>query len=298
MITLDTIIGVGSGISHALDQLSLALFTTTAPSGSFAFILLAIYLLFAKIDDQARQRLDHYLVIPIAVALVGLIASTNHLGKPANSLYVLTGVGRSPLSNEVLASVVFAGCAWIRWLLGYSSRPMKRFKSLLLVVAAIAGAVQIWFTSFAYSISTVVSWNLAFTQVNQILAAVMGGSMLAACTLAATKDAHSRLFEKGLVVTATAACAAAIVSQVLQYLKLEMLSSGLLLSVASIAPFYPACIAVSAVIAFGSIAPCALSLRKNDLITRRSGIASCVLMLGAIFVIRFGFYALYTTVGI
>lgn len=298
MITLDTIIGVGSGISHALDQLSLALFTTTAPSGSFAFILLAIYLLFAKIDDQARRRLDHYLVIPIAVALVGLIASTNHLGKPANSLYVLTGVGRSPLSNEVLASVVFAGCAWIRWLLGYSSRPMKRFKPLLLIVAAISGAIQIWFTSSAYSIPTVVSWNLAFTQVNQVLAAAMGGSMLAACTLAATKDAHSRSFEKALVAIAAAACVAAIVSQSLQYIKMETLSSGLLSSVASIAPFYPACIAVSGAIAFGSIVLCSLSLRKNDLVTRRSGIVSCALMLGAIFIIRFGFYALYTTAGI
>lgn len=298
MIALDTVIGAGSGISHALEQLSLALFTTTAPSGSFAFILLAIYLLKANIDDEARARLDHYLIIPIAVALVGLIASTNHLGKPANSLYVLMGIGRSPLSNEVLASVVFAGCAWIRWLIGYSSRPIERAKSLLLIAAAVSGAIQIWFTSFAYSIPTVVTWDFAFTQINQVLAAAMGGFLLAVCTLATTKDDHSRAFEKSLIAGAAAACLAAIVSQTLQYMKLKTVSTSLLASAASIAPFYPICIAISAAIAIISLVTCTHSLRANDLVTRRAGLASCALMLGAIFVIRFGFYALYTTAGI
>lgn len=63
--------------------------------------MLALAVAFGHLDEKGRARLAHATVIPLLVSMVGLVASATHLGTPANALYVLTGVGRSPLSNEV-----------------------------------------------------------------------------------------------------------------------------------------------------------------------------------------------------
>ena len=93
-------------MTSGLDNLSLALFTALAPAGVVAFIIMALARLFA-IDHERAVRIDRMIALPFAVALVGFIASATHLGTPANALHVFSGVGTSPLSNEVLAAVMF-----------------------------------------------------------------------------------------------------------------------------------------------------------------------------------------------
>ncbi len=88
------------------DSFSLALFTTLAPAGVVAFIVLALVRLTCRNHDEA-VRVDRIIALPFAVTLIGFIASATHLGTPANALHVFSGVGTSPLSNEVLAAVIF-----------------------------------------------------------------------------------------------------------------------------------------------------------------------------------------------
>ena len=89
------------GFAFAVNEISLVLFTTLAPSGALAFVLMAIPLFKGGIDDDARGRLSKLLCIPLVVTMVGLVASATHLGNPDNALYVIAGIGRSPLSTEV-----------------------------------------------------------------------------------------------------------------------------------------------------------------------------------------------------
>lgn len=96
-----------SGFDMAFGEITLVVFTTLAPSGAVALAIMAGVLLFAKLDDDARARIDKFMCIPLVVAMVGLIASATHLGNPANALYVFLHVGSSPLSNEVLSAVFF-----------------------------------------------------------------------------------------------------------------------------------------------------------------------------------------------
>ncbi len=112
-----------TGIDQGLAQLSLVAFTTLMPSGALAFVAIAALLLSRRLAPAEAARLARFLIIPLAVAMLGLIASTNHLGKPGNTLYVLMGVGRSPLSNEVFATGLFVAFAWTAWLLSFSERP-------------------------------------------------------------------------------------------------------------------------------------------------------------------------------
>ena len=79
------------------DSFSLALFTTLAPAGVVAFIVLALVRLTCRNHDEA-VRVDRIIALPFAVTLIGFIASATHLGTPANALHVFSGVGTSPPS--------------------------------------------------------------------------------------------------------------------------------------------------------------------------------------------------------
>lgn len=81
------------GFSMALDEITLVLFTTLAPTGAMACVIMAAVLVFSPLGESERTRVNRALCIPLIVAMVGLIASATHLGSPANALYVLLGVG-------------------------------------------------------------------------------------------------------------------------------------------------------------------------------------------------------------
>ena len=96
-----------SGFDTALSEVTLVLFTTLAPSGAIALVLVAAVLLFPKLESTMQARISMFMCIPLVVTMVGLVASATHLGNPANALYVFLHVGSSPLSNEVVSAVGF-----------------------------------------------------------------------------------------------------------------------------------------------------------------------------------------------
>lgn len=77
------------GVDMAMSELTLVLFTTLAPSGTLAFLLMGVMSYIGRIDSETRSRIDRHLYVPLVVALVGLVMSATHLGNPSNVLYVL-----------------------------------------------------------------------------------------------------------------------------------------------------------------------------------------------------------------
>ena len=88
---------MGFGFDAALDEITLVLFTTLAPSGTIAFMTMTGILLGARFDEGMRARMNLFLCIPLVTSMVGLVASATHLGNPANALYGFMNVGSSPL---------------------------------------------------------------------------------------------------------------------------------------------------------------------------------------------------------
>lgn len=119
------------GFSVALSEITLVLFTTLAPSGAVAYLLMSLPVLSGRVTGDAARRLNQLTCLPLLVAMVGLVASATHLGNPANALYVFTGVGRSPLSTEVFAAVIFLALAGVYWL--YSFASVLAFAALFLM---------------------------------------------------------------------------------------------------------------------------------------------------------------------
>ena len=121
-------------ISTALNEITLVLFTTLAPSGAVAYVIMGMAALRAQGDE--RKRLSGALLIPFLVTLVGLVASATHLGNPDNALYVFSRVGASPLSNEVCAAVLFLGISGLHWLYQMCIRDRVHGMYRMLVQAA------------------------------------------------------------------------------------------------------------------------------------------------------------------
>lgn len=137
-------------LATALNEITLVLFTTLASAGAVAYVLMALPLIARgdAMEPAARQKLDRFLCVPIFVAMIGLIASATHLGTPSNALYVITGFGRSPLSNEVVCGAVFLGAAGIFWLTAFSEGiahlTARRIAAAIVALMASIVAYVLW----------------------------------------------------------------------------------------------------------------------------------------------------------
>lgn len=104
---------------------------------------LALAVAFGHLDEKGRARLAHAAAIPLVASMVGLVASATHLGTPANALYALTGVGRSPLSNEVACTVAFLTPGGLHWLYSFSlhvHRGLQQAWCAAVAASGVAGA--------------------------------------------------------------------------------------------------------------------------------------------------------------
>ena len=146
-----------TGFATALNEITLVLFTTLAPSGAVAYVIMGMAALRAQGDE--RKRLSGALLIPFLVTLVGLVASATHLGNPDNALYVFSRVGASPLSNEVCAAVLFLGISGLHWLYQFAEHARQRVLNVLLGAAMVASLAFLISVAFAYASRTVVSWT-------------------------------------------------------------------------------------------------------------------------------------------
>ena len=158
-------------MTSGFDAFSLALFTSLAPAGVVAFLALALVRLGSH-DHDAAVRIDRMIALPFSVVLAGFIASATHLGTPANALHVFSGIGRSPLSNEVLSAVAFLFLVGSYWMMAFKEHFSDAVAKPWLALACLAGMGLIACTSVAYGVDTVPTWDTAFTPANLVLSAL------------------------------------------------------------------------------------------------------------------------------
>lgn len=284
-----------TGFSLALEEITLVLFTTLAPAGAVAYILLALASFGA--DQDASRRIQRFLLAPLMVVLVGLVASATHLGNPENALYVLSRVGQSPLSTEVAAAVVFLGIAGVQWMYQYAERYRRGFSRGLLVAASLAALGMVAAIAFAYASRTVLSWNTAYVPLLTGLNAAMAGPLLALAVLVwAQRKATPGGFGRALLVGCIAALGLGVVVYLMQGECLADLENTYTTAM-QLVPHYSWC-----VVAYGVLGAVAWGLDAAAVFRRRplsqwAAICACLLALLAVFVMRCSFYAMHLTVG-
>ncbi len=229
---------------------------------------------FSTTDKARADAASRHLVIPLALAITGLIASATHLGTPANALYVISGIGRSPLSNEVVAAVAFLAIGGVYWIASFRDDMPKLVRRIWLAAASIAGVAFVPCIALAYSVSSVPTWNLPIAPLTLWLCGLSSGPFVRSVRLALRdKQEPTRLQMRTALGIAAVAAVANVAALATEWGELGGIATTIA-SAVELVPFFPASIIVYAALNAGAIvvatlvASCGNAAPDRD---RRSG---------------------------
>ena len=279
-------------------ELPLALFTTLAPIGAGAFIALAVAFFTTKFSDEQLKKIDRMTTIPVVVLVAGFICSFFHLASPMHAFGVFAGLGASPLSNELLAGVVFAVLAIVYWIVALAGKLGEGARKGFAAVVAVMAIVFACFTGAAYMMETIVSWNTPMVPVAVLGFSLLGGVCLGVLVLAlsgALEDAAKGGFKMAALAVLVVGLVLGVAGLLVQVMSVSGMGNALVdgadLVAAASAPMWigVVCMVVAAAAAF-------MALRNSK--STALAVAAPVLAIVGVFAARLAFYAVRLSVGL
>lgn len=279
-------------------ELPLALFTTLAPIGAGAFIALAVAFFTTKFSDEQLKKIDRMTTIPVVVLVAGFICAFFHLASPMHAFGVFAGLGASPLSNELLAGVVFAVLAIVYWIVALAGKLGEGARKGFSAVVAVMAVVFACFTGAAYMMETIASWNTPMVPVAVLGFSLLGGVSLGVLVLAlsgALADAAKGGFKMAALAVLVIGLVLGVAGLLVQVMSVSGMGNALVdgadLVAAASAPMWigVVCMVVAAAAAF-------MALRN----TKSTALAAAapVLAIVGVFAARLAFYAVQLSVGL
>ena len=279
-------------------ELPLALFTTLAPVGAGAFIALAVAFFTTKFSDEQLKKIDRMTTIPVVVLVAGFICAFFHLASPMHAFGVFAGLGASPLSNELLAGVVFAVLAIVYWIVALAGKLGEGARKGFAAVVAVMAIVFACFTGAAYMMETIASWNTPMVPVAVLGFSLLGGVSLGVLVLAlsgALEDAAKGGFKMAAPVVLVVGLVLGVAGLLVQVMSVSGMGNALVdgadLVAAASAPMWigVVCMVVAAAAAF-------MALRNSK--STALAAAAPVLAIMGVFAARLAFYAVQLSVGL
>lgn len=279
-------------------ELPLALFTTLAPIGAGAFIALAVAFFTTKFSDEQLKKIDRMTTIPVVVLVAGFICAFFHLASPMHAFGVFAGLGASPLSNELLAGVVFAVLAIVYWIVALAGKLGEGARKGFAAVVAVMAVVFACFTGAAYMMETIASWNTPMVPVAVLGFSLLGGVSLGVLVLAlsgALEDAAKGGFKMAAPVVLIVGLVLGVAGLLVQVMSVSGMGNALVdgadLVAAASAPMWigVVCMVVAVAAAF-------MALRNSK--STALAVAAPVLAIVGVFAARLAFYAVQLSVGL
>lgn len=279
-------------------ELPLTLFTTLAPIGAGAFIALAVAFFTTKFSDEQLKKIDRMTTIPVVVLVAGFICAFFHLASPMHAFGVFAGLGASPLSNELLAGVVFAVLAIVYWIVALAGKLGEGARKGFSAVVAVMAVVFACFTGAAYMMETIASWNTPMVPVAMLGFSLLGGVSLGVLVLAlsgALADAAKGGFKMAALAVLVIGLVLGVAGLLVQVMSVSGMGNALVdgadLVAASSAPMWigVVCMVVAAAAAF-------MALRNSKSMALAA--AAPVLAIVGVFAARLAFYAVQLSVGL
>lgn len=279
-------------------ELPLALFTTLAPIGAGAFIALAVAFFTTKFTDEQLKKIDRMTTIPVIVLIAGFICAFFHLASPMHAFGVFAGLGASPLSNELLAGVVFAVLAIVYWIVALAGKLGEGARKGFSAVVAVMAVVFACFTGAAYMMETIASWNTPMVPVAVLGFSLLGGVSLGVLVLAlsgALEDAAKGGFKMAALAVLVIGLVLGVAGLLVQVMSVSGMGNALVdgadLVAAASAPMWigVVCMVVAAASAF-------MALRNSK--STALAAAAPVLAIVGVFAARLAFYAVQLSVGL
>lgn len=279
-------------------EMPLALFTTLAPVGAGAFIALAVAFFTTKFSDEQLKKIDRMTTIPVVVLVAGFICAFFHLASPMHAFGVFAGLGASPLSNELLAGVVFAVLAIVYWIVALAGKLGEGARKGFAAVVAVMAVVFACFTGAAYMMETIASWNTPMVPVAVLGFSLLGGICLGVLVLAlsgALEDAAKGGFRMAALAVLIVGLVLGVAGLMVQVMSVSGMGNALVdgadLVAAASAPMWigVVCMVVAAAAAF-------MALRNSK--STALAVAAPVLAIVGVFAARLAFYAVQLSVGL
>jgi anaerobic dimethyl sulfoxide reductase subunit C (anchor subunit) len=280
-------------------RITLTAFTVLAPAGAIAFLLLAVLIIREQDHAAWVERLEHWLVVPLAVCMVGLVASATHLGTPGNALYVFNGWGRSPLSNEVASALGFLIVAGTYWLASFSGKVPFALDRVWLGFSCVAALWLVAQISVVYAIPTIPTWNSELVPPGLWALAFTTSPSVTLATLALAQKGGVDLplrpwYARALLCCATVSLIAALVVFGMQDAELGQLHNAFG-TAAELVPWNGV-----ALIAFGlfealGIMMLAVFVLRGKPLPLSAALGVAILMLAGAAFVRVAFYSLHMT---
>ncbi len=280
-----------------LSDFPLALFTTLASLGAGAFVALAVAFSTCSFGDEKLARIDKMCAVPLVIAIVGFCCTFVHVASPLKAYGIFSGLGSSPLSNEVVVGSLFLVVAFIYFVCGLAGKLGGARKPLGFVVAALAVVFAV-FMGLAYAVPTISSWNTGLNAVEMLGYLLVGGTAIALLvfSLAGVRDAEAiSAAKKPLLVLAAFGAALATVAGAV-HLVMVAGAGNAVASGASVAAGAAPCFVVGMVLVWVAVFETARALKggvKNPAAVRIAVEAGLGILLA-----RVSFYALYLSVGV
>lgn len=286
-----------------LNELPLAIFTTCMPLAAGAFIGIAIALFSGGNAPVAARRLDRMTAIPIVALAVGFLGAFCHLSTPANAVYALSGIGHSPLTNEIAVASLFALVAVVYWILGLAGKLSIRARKAWLAAISVLGVVLAVFTGLAYHVDTIPTWSSAWPVVEMLgylLMSTIVGALVAALAGegSAADGADGELSSdvaKRIAVVALCGLAATAVATVIHMVQTYAMASPLLSGAALVTMAVPYLVGEGAALV-AALAAYLVGMKREKPVALYA-VASVLLLIG-VFLGRLAFYCIQLNVGL
>lgn len=167
---------------------SLIAFTILSQMSVGTFLVLGVIHFFArrKAGAKAADLLSDRALLAIGpVIILAFIASFFHLGNPFNAYRVVTNLGSSWLSREILSGILFALTGGLFAIMQWRKIGSETFRTVIAWIAALIGLFFIFAMSNVYMMETVPTWNTWYTPVSFYTTAFLLGALAVAVAFVA-----------------------------------------------------------------------------------------------------------------
>jgi anaerobic dimethyl sulfoxide reductase subunit C (anchor subunit) len=172
-----------------MQEWPLLIFTVCLQAAIGGMFILAIF--YKKISTLGEGKLFQVtkssLIAIVGLSIVGLVASFTHLGTPTHAVNMISNLGTSWQSREILMTGLFIAAAVITLVLAFVQ---KKVNFVLVVISALIGLVDIYCMGAIYAATLVSGWDSIQTYTSFYGTGLVLGSVLLASTMVPALGKH------------------------------------------------------------------------------------------------------------
>ena len=160
-----------------MHELPLVFFTVfgQAAAGMMLIMMISRTLGMSNVGQAKRTHLA-----AMVLMAVGMTMGATHMGQPLRAINMMFGLGRSPMSNEIVLSGAFFAFGALTVLMEIMNKGSEGLRKLVNAAAVVAGVLFVWSIPQVYRLDTVSTWANGYTTLQMYLTAVLAGGALVA----------------------------------------------------------------------------------------------------------------------